>query len=224
MFRKFTKTRKKPWHRKSTYKAQFWHFDEMSFIIFIECSGFLWLCWFLAKSLAFRTHYLWNSTTQLTWNYRVLVWTFRLKWLKVIEVIVESYPQFTISLFIMQSLQIREPMNIFSCVVSGFSIVYGLGNYLALDIYGNPEYPFSMVIFGGLSIFTDTILRTLALSYWMSISKGQLISKVSFVMISFTNKCQCILSMHQFSGMSKESIPLIKVFITDDVMNDIFWN
>ena len=41
--------------------------------------------------------------------------------------VTESLPQFVISLFIFQALQLREPMNIFSCVASTISVLYGLG-------------------------------------------------------------------------------------------------
>ena len=46
--------------------------------------------------------------------------------------VTESFPQFVISLFIMQALQVKEPINIFSTTVSAFSVLYGLGDFLAM--------------------------------------------------------------------------------------------
>ena len=46
--------------------------------------------------------------------------------------VTESFPQFVISLFIMQALQVKEPINIFSTAVSALSILYGLGDFLGM--------------------------------------------------------------------------------------------
>ena len=59
-----------------------------------------------------------------TLQYLICIWYPRLKGL---EMVTESLPQFVISLFIFQALQLREPMNIFSCVASTISVLYGLG-------------------------------------------------------------------------------------------------
>ena len=48
------------------------------------------------------------------------------------EMVTESFPQFVISLFIMQALQVKEPINIFSTAVSALSILYGLGDFLGM--------------------------------------------------------------------------------------------
>ena len=52
--------------------------------------------------------------------------------LKSLEMVTESFPQFVISLFIMQALQVKEPINIFSTAVSALSILYGLGDFLGM--------------------------------------------------------------------------------------------
>ena len=38
-------------------------------LTFIDRIVFLPVCWFVAKNLAFRTHHLWNSTTELILNW-----------------------------------------------------------------------------------------------------------------------------------------------------------
>ena len=49
-------------------------FDKLAFPVLKKCNGFLWVCWFLDKNLAFRTHHLWNSTTELTILHMCLFW------------------------------------------------------------------------------------------------------------------------------------------------------
>ena len=62
------------WHWKLTLEIQFWHFltkfntSKESFK-----NNFLWVCRFLAKILLFRTHHLWNSTTELIFSSSLLV-------------------------------------------------------------------------------------------------------------------------------------------------------
>ena len=40
--------------------------------------------------------------------------------IKGLEMIAESFPQFVINLFMIQALQLSEPLNIFSCTISGW--------------------------------------------------------------------------------------------------------
>ena len=85
----------------------------------------------------------------------------------------ESFPQFIISLFMIQALQLSEPLNIFSCSVSFLSVLYGLGDFLAMNANDiEPDYPLSKLMFGSLSICIDTTLRSMTLAYWMTISKA----------------------------------------------------
>ena len=96
--------------------------------------------------------------------------------MKSLEMVLESFPQFLISLFIMQALKLTEILNIFSCTVSGLSVLYGLGDFLALYANENePDYPLSKAIWGVLSILIDTLLRSFTISYWMTISKAYVI-------------------------------------------------
>ena len=90
--------------------------------------------------------------------------------------VLESFPQFLISLFIMQALKLTEILNIFSCTVSGLSVLYGLGDFLALQANDSePDYPISKAVWGVLSILIDTLLRSFTISYWMTISKAYVI-------------------------------------------------
>ena len=92
------------------------------------------------------------------------------------EMMFESFPQFIFSLFMMQALQIREPLNILSCSASGLSVFYGTGDYLAMMASENrADYPFSRTIWGTLSTFIDTMFRSFTIAYWMTISKAYVI-------------------------------------------------
>ena len=95
----------------------------------------------------------------------------------------ESFPQFILSLFLMQSLQIKEPLNIVSCCASAISVLYGLGDFVAMySNNGDPDYPFSKTVWGAVSTLIDTLLRSFILAYWMTISKAYVII-VPFVFI-----------------------------------------
>lgn len=95
----------------------------------------------------------------------------------------ESFPQFILSLFMMQALQIQEPLNIVSCSASAISVMYGLGDFGAMLSRKNPaDYPFSKTVWGTLSTCIDTLLRSFILAYWMTISKAYVII-VPFVFI-----------------------------------------
>merc|ERR1712156_506306 len=63
---------------------------------------------------------------------------------KGVEMMFESFPQFILSLFMMQALQISKPLNILSCSASGLSVIYGTGDFLAMIASDNSaDYPFS---------------------------------------------------------------------------------
>ena len=50
--------------------------------------------------------------------------------------VLESYPQMILNLFIMQSLQIDEWLNIGSCVISALSVIIGFSDFLTTMTYG----------------------------------------------------------------------------------------
>ena len=84
----------------------------------------------------------------------------------------ESYPQMVLSIFIMQSLQLKEWFNIGSGIISTFSVIYGYSELLAILSHdNNPNYPFAKTIWGMLAILIDTLLRALSMAYLMTFFK-----------------------------------------------------
>ena len=51
--------------------------------------------------------------------------------IKGFEMIFESYPQLIVNISIMQALQLQEWLNITSCAISAFSVLYGFSDFLA---------------------------------------------------------------------------------------------
>jgi len=92
------------------------------------------------------------------------------KLLKGYEMVFESYPQMVLSVFIMQTLQIKEWFNIGSCFISTFSVLYGFSELLAAFTHG-PNYPFTKTIFGMGALLLDTLLRALSMAYLMTFFK-----------------------------------------------------
>ena len=95
--------------------------------------------------------------------------------LKGFEMICESYPQFILNLFIMQSLQIQEWYNICSCAISAISVVYGYSEMMALISHGRTDYPFSRTVYGMLAIVVDSFFRGFSLAYLMTFLKGYIL-------------------------------------------------
>ena len=81
----------------------------------------------------------------------------------------ESYPQMILNVFIIQGLQVKEWLNITSCAISAFSVVYGFGELMALMTHGAGEkqmdYPISKVLYAMLAIVIDVFLRALTQAY-----------------------------------------------------------
>ena len=88
------------------------------------------------------------------------------------EMILESFPQWIINMFIIQGLAIREPLNLTSTCISAFSVIYGLAESLAFKANdSNPDYPFSKTLWGIATIMVDAMLRGIFLAYAMTIIK-----------------------------------------------------
>jgi hypothetical protein len=83
----------------------------------------------------------------------------------------ESFPQWILNLFIIQGLQVYETLNIVSTCISAFSVVYGLGDWLAYTQSRTYDYPFSKTLWGMLTIVVDVMLRGIFLAYIMTIVK-----------------------------------------------------
>ena len=88
---------------------------------------------------------------------------------KGLEVVFEAFPQVILGAFTIQALQLWETLNILSFLVSLFSLIYGLGDYLALIAKKNE---FINTLWGSLAIVVDSLLRTLFLAYFLSITKA----------------------------------------------------
>ena len=91
---------------------------------------------------------------------------------KAIEVIFESYPQLILGIFILQGLQIQEPLNIASCTISTVSVVFGFGDYLAY-VVNNEEAGalFIVSIWGVLANVIDSLFRAILIAYLLTIVK-----------------------------------------------------
>ena len=88
------------------------------------------------------------------------------------EMILESFPQWIINMFIIQGLAIYKPLNLTSTCISACSVIYGLAEslaYIAND--QNLDYPFSKTLWGMLTIVVDAMLRGIFLAYAMTIIK-----------------------------------------------------
>merc|ERR1712172_33590 len=91
------------------------------------------------------------------------------KLLKAVEVVFEAFPQVILGAFTIQALQLWETLNILSFLVSLFSLVYGLGDFLAVQ---ETKEKFTDTLWGSLAIVVDSLLRTLFLAYFLSITKA----------------------------------------------------
>ena len=101
---------------------------------------------------------------------------------------VESYPQMILNVFIMQSLQIDEWLNIGSCIISALSVIFGFADCLAMMAHQNVklvDIPFNKKLFGMLSISIDTFLRALSIGYLMLFMKAYilLLPLIYFVLV-----------------------------------------
>ena len=114
--------------------------------------------------------------------------------MKGLEVLFEAFPQVIIGAFTMQALQLWEHLNILSFCFSLFSLMYGLGEILALnatnlDIDGN----FIFTLWGVLATLVDTLLRCLFLSYVMSITKAYaFLILFLYVVLMVITLCCCV--------------------------------
>ena len=86
--------------------------------------------------------------------------------------LLESFPQWIINMFIIQGLAIYERLNLTSTCISACSVIYGLADSLAFGANGsNPDYPFSKTLWGMSTIVVDAMLRGIFLAYAMTIIK-----------------------------------------------------
>ena len=114
--------------------------------------------------------------------------------MKSLEMLMESYPQMILSVFIIQGLQVKEWLNITSCAISAFSVVYGFAELMALFTHGpatDMDYPISKVLYAMLAIVIDVFLRALTQAYLMTFLKAYilLIPLFYFIIMFVINIC-----------------------------------
>ena len=80
----------------------------------------------------------------------------------------EAFPQFIMGAFTIQALQLWELLNLGSVIISLISLLYSLGDYLAISAQGT-DVKFSTTIWGVLAILTDIVF----LAYMFSIIKDK---------------------------------------------------
>jgi len=98
------------------------------------------------------------------------------KFVKMLEMMFESFPQWVINMFIMQGLGVYGILNIASTFISGFSVIYGLGEAQAITANnGDPNYPFKKVVLGMITVLLDAVLRGCFLAYAMTIIKSYIV-------------------------------------------------
>ena len=86
--------------------------------------------------------------------------------------LLESFPQWIINMFIIQGLAIYEPLNMTSTCISACSVIYGIAEALAFTANNDkPDYPFSKTLWGMSTIVVDAMLRGIFLAYAMTIIK-----------------------------------------------------
>lgn len=114
--------------------------------------------------------------------------------MKGLEVLFEAFPQVIIGSFTMQALQLWEDLNILSFFLSLFSLMYGLGDFLALNATNlDIDADFIFTVWGVLATLVDTLLRCLFLSYVMSIAKAYAFLILSlYVVLMVITLCCCV--------------------------------
>ena len=74
--------------------------------------------------------------------------------------------------FTIEALQLWEPLNILSFTLSLVTLLYGIGDHVALKSHGNVEVDFSMTVYGVLANMIDAGLRVLFFAYISTLIKG----------------------------------------------------
>ena len=90
--------------------------------------------------------------------------------LKLVDMIFGSFPQLILGIFILQGLQIQEPLNILSVFSSFICVIFAFADFLAFNV--DEDAP-SLVntLWGMLSTIIDTFFRAFFIAYLLSIVK-----------------------------------------------------
>ena len=98
----------------------------------------------------------------------------------------EAFPQVILGAFTIQALQLWEPLNILSFVFSLVSLLYGIGEQIAILFYGDVEADILTVMFGILTVMTDAVLRVLFFAYLLTIAKAYtLLIVLAYLLMTF---------------------------------------
>ena len=89
--------------------------------------------------------------------------------------ILESYPQMILNVFIMQTLQIDEWVKIGSCAISALSVILGFSDFLVMYTHEVVDIPITQKVLGMLSITIDTFLRAISIAYLMTFMKAYML-------------------------------------------------
>ena len=92
--------------------------------------------------------------------------------------------------FTIEALQLWETLNILSFTLSLGTLLYGIGENVALRCHGNVEVDFSMTVFGVLANMIDAGLRVPFFAYISTIIKGYVfLILLSYIVILFIITC-----------------------------------
>lgn len=87
-----------------------------------------------------------------------------------------SVPNWIIGMCIIKGLEIHEPKFIIGTVFSAVSVIYGFGEFLAINANsGELDYPWSKTFWVMLTILVDCTLRGCFLAYTMTIIKAKVL-------------------------------------------------
>ena len=124
--------------------------------------------------------------------------------LKTTEVVLESFPQLLLNLFIIMSLQINEPLNWVSTSASFVSVLYGVSVSIASFKHGN-NVPVMSVVWAVLASFLDVSFGLFLTAYIFSLYKayGFVFPSTSILV---TLIATCILWKMRPRGQSQEGM------------------
>ena len=87
-----------------------------------------------------------------------------------------SVPNWIIGMCIIKGLEIHEPKFIIGTVFSAVSVIYGFGEFLAINANsGELDYPWSKTFWVMLTVLVDCTLRGCFLAYTMTIIKAKVL-------------------------------------------------
>ena len=106
----------------------------------------------------------------------------------MIEMVFGAFPQLILNIFILQGLQIQEPLNIASTFLSFVCVTFAFGDFLAFNV--NEDSPFSKTVWAMFATIVDTLFRPLFIAYMLSIVKAYaLIIPIGYFLLMLVAIC-----------------------------------